>query len=320
MRERIEAILRLTGYQAGRLREDSARRSRLKTIAGIVVFLIVVISFVARAKFTTDQLVANWRPVDLVSTVSSFAIVLACFVWSAFFWYVSVHLLGGRLKLGRALRIYFLSSLPRYVPGMIWGYVGRAYLCEQEGVARAVAVLSTFAEVCLFVGTGVCVALFHWLNPEIAIPITIVTVLLIVAILTPVTLASTKSRHELKRTGTIIVSWSLMALGYLAFWVIYGSSIVLLVQPIVLVSDLVQNVRIISGFALAWLVGFAAVFVPGGLGIREAGMAFVLEPMVGSLAAVYIAVLSRFLNLAADALLFFVALFRRRATQRAISE
>ena len=320
MRERIEAILRPAGYQTERVWGDSTRRSRLRAIAGIVVFLIVVIAFIVRAKFTTEQLVTHWQPTDLASIVSSAAIVLFCFVWSAFFWYVSVRLLGGQLKLGRALQVYFLSSLPRYVPGMIWGYVGRAYLCEKEGMTRAAAILSTFAEICLFVGTGLSVALFHWLSPVMAARVAIVDVFLIAAILTPLTLASTKGRYGLKRTSLIALSWSLIALVYLAFWVIYGFSIILLVQPIVSVSGFVQQFHIISGFALAWLVGFAAVFVPGGLGIREAGMALMLEPIVGSLAAVYVAVLSRFLNLTVDALLFLVALPKRRMTQRAISE
>lgn len=320
MCERIEAVLRPARYVIRRWWGDSVRRSRWKAIAGIVVFLIVVLSFVARATFTAEQLMAHWRPPDLGSIVSSAILVLVCFVWAALFWCVAVHLLGGRLKLGRALRVYFLSALPRYVPGMIWGYVGRTYLCEKEGVARAVAILSMFAEVCLFVGTGLSVASFHWLSPVTAFSMTVVAVVVTVALLTLVALISRKGRYRLKQIGLTVLAWSLMALVYLAFWVLYGFSIVLLVQPIVSVNGLVQHLHILSGFALAWLAGFAAVFVPGGLGVREAGMALALEPIVGSLAAIYVAVLSRFLNLAADALLFFVALPKRRVAQRATSE
>jgi uncharacterized membrane protein YbhN (UPF0104 family) len=73
-----------------------------------------------------------------------------------------------------------------------------------------------------------------------------------------------------------------------------------------------QIVTITSGFSLAWLAGFVAVFVPGGLGIREAGMVLVLEPIIGSASAILIAILARVINLAVDALLFMFALIWKK--------
>jgi len=236
-------------------------------------------------------------------------LVLLCFIWAALTWWLSLRLLGGGLAVGAALQIYFRSLLPRYVPGLIWGYVGRTYLCEQRGVARSVAVLSSVVEIALFVGSGLSIGLMRWVAPPTSLYLLILSPGALAVGLTVVT----PKAHPFGWMGLarIFLSWYSLVLAYYLFWILYGISIVALVQAIIPALNGAQAVYIISAFAISWLVGFAAVFVPGGLGVREAGIILALEPITGSLTAVFIAVLARCLNLTADALLFLTAMWRR---------
>ena len=286
-----------------------AQRPLVRSLAGVVVFCVVIVSFGVRAAATTEQLLASTQSFSPGHVVASFALILFCFVWAALTWWTSLWLLGGRLEAGAAMQIYFLSLLPRYIPGLIWGYVGRTYLCEQRGVARSVAVLSSVVEIALFVGSGLSIGLMHWVAPP---------TLLYLMILPPGALAVgltviTPKAHPFgwMDLARIFLSWYLLVLTYYLFWILYGISLVVLVQAITPALNGAQVVYVISAFAISWLVGFAAVFVPGGLGVREAGIILALEPLTGSLTAVFIAVLARCLNLTTDAFLFLAAMWRR---------
>jgi uncharacterized membrane protein YbhN (UPF0104 family) len=58
--------------------------------------------------------------------------------------------------------------------------------------------------------------------------------------------------------------------------------------------------RAIGGFALAWCVGFVAVVVPAGAGVREVLLVAVLAPVIGAGGAIAVALASRLLTTAAD--------------------
>lgn len=286
-----------------------AQRPLVRSLAGVGVFCVVIVSFGVRAAATTEQLLASTQSFSPGHVVASFALILFCFVWAALTWWTSLWLLGGRLEAGAAMQIYFLSLLPRYIPGLIWGYVGRTYLCEQRGVARSVATLSSAVEIALFVGSGLSIGLMRWIATPASLYLMLLAQIVLAAGLVLITPKA--SCPDLMSLARWILAWYLLVVAYYVFWVLYGISIVVLVQAITPALNGAQIVYVIAAFAVSWLVGFAAVFVPGGLGVREAGIILALEPITGSLMAVFIAVLSRLLNLAADALLFLAALWQR---------
>jgi len=45
--------------------------------------------------------------------------------------------LGGRLAHKRALKIFFITDLAKYIPGKVWTMVGKVYLCAKEGIPVA---------------------------------------------------------------------------------------------------------------------------------------------------------------------------------------
>ncbi len=305
IRDRVAALIDSITRSIPPTPKRSSRRTRLKAVIGVVALIVVVFFFILRAKATTENLVLHWQPLSIVNIGLAFVIVLASFGLAAGLWGVLIRLLGGRVSWRETLRIYFLSSLPRYIPGSVWGYVGRTYLIEQQGVRRAVAVLSTLVEVGLFVGSGLTMGLFYWLQPGAA---GLVGAAIALAMVIGLTIAPLAVNREQRFQVLVLIVATATVMGYMIFWAIYGLSIMALIHALVPIISGAEIVSILSGFAVAWLAGFLAVFVPGGLGVREAGIALILEPITGSVVAIFTAILSRLINLGVDALLFTAAL------------
>lgn len=116
-------------------------RDMQKTKKGVIkrilqVAVIAVISF-----FLARSLYANWNKILeydwkvnyyflasslLLSIVGAFLIALG--------WNLILRVLGGRLAYRRALKIFFITDLAKYVPGKVWTMVGKVYLCAKEGI------------------------------------------------------------------------------------------------------------------------------------------------------------------------------------------
>jgi glycosyltransferase 2 family protein len=57
--------------------------------------------------------------------------------------------LQSRLSWRESLRIWYVSQVSKYLPGSMWNYVSRVYLCGQKGISTSKAVLSMVLEIVL---------------------------------------------------------------------------------------------------------------------------------------------------------------------------
>ena len=97
-------------------------------------------------------------------------------------------------------------------------------------------------------------------------------------------------------------------------WLFYGMQIWLLTTRLGAPRG-TAALASIGGFALAWSVGFIAVFAPAGAGVREVVLTALLGPVVGIGAATAVALVSRALTTIGDLLAASAAAayFRRTA-------
>jgi hypothetical protein len=231
----------------------------------------------------------TWQPVSWLYLGLSFLLLVVCALIMAVLWYGLLRTMGGRLPFAQAIRLYGLTLLPRYVPGMVWGYAGRAIWCEQYGVPKKVAVGSATVEVGLVVVGGLAiVALKHlawaWIF-TFGVPILLLASGLILARIT-------RRRTMLAgfKQGFVWYGW---ALAYLGFWLMYGLSSWLVTLSVAPQLGVDYASEIVASYAMAWLVGFAAVFVPSGLGVREGVFALALIPVLGHAGAIFVPLLAR---------------------------
>ena len=133
-------------------------QARKRVIKWILQALLIAVIFY----FLARNLYVNWNKIVeydwninyyflasslVLSIVSAFLIALG--------WDLILRVVGGRLGYKRALKIFFITDLAKYVPGKVWTMVGKVYLCTKEGIPIAKTSASVVIQPLIQVISGV---------------------------------------------------------------------------------------------------------------------------------------------------------------------
>ena len=302
----------------------SQARGWLWAVQGLVT--LAVVAFVARsigrnwAEFRSLHAVLAIKPVWIAGSALA---VCASYVMHIESWRRVLHGWGQRITFGTAARTWSLANLGRYVPGKVWSVAGLVVLAQRAGVQVAPAAASAFVSQALAVGTGAAVVAA--VTPHATSPLRLaaagVAALATVGVLTwaPTArwlgrLAGTAAPLEPLRPTAVVVSATLTALG----WVTYGAAFWLLARG--LIADRVVPFAVATGvFALGYILGWLALFAPGGVGVRELVFVGLLTPWLGSGGALVVSLASRVLLTAMEATAALVTLPLRHRPQGSTS-
>lgn len=256
----------------------------------------------------------QWRPA-IGRLIASSLLLLLLYLAHAFLWRRIMSDLGvGRPGAGTTVRLYFLASLGRYLPGKLWQLAGIAVLARNAGLpatgAAAAAVIGQFG----FLATGLL--LLAVMLPEWAggVPAVIGAGLLVLAAGAFWTVVATPLGHGLRewllarsgaRGGAHLTSLFELAdrirvrdallwlAGYGLTWILLGMAFTIFTAAFVPAA--VGDARAVSGSLAASYLGGLVALVPAGIGVREGALAALLGsvPSVPMSAAVVIALSSR---------------------------
>jgi glycosyltransferase 2 family protein len=267
----------------------------------------------------------QWRPAAL-PLGGSLVLLVGVYVMHALLWRrIMRDLEIARPAFGTVMRVYFLASLGRYLPGKVWQLAGLAVLAGRAGMppgpAAAAAVLGQFG----FLTTGL---LFLGLTlPEwpaalgaadngvvsASLPLALGTVLLIAGGGAVWLLVATPLGHGFRerlaralggRGGDRVkaafaladrvrpADAALWAGAYALSWVLLGAAFVLFAAAFH--PPLAAQPRFVAGtVAAAYLVGYLFILVPAGIGVREGAMVLLLQQVMPAGGALVISILSR---------------------------
>jgi uncharacterized membrane protein YbhN (UPF0104 family) len=247
----------------------------------------------------------SWRPRPL-AFVASLIVLLAVFVYAVTLWAAMVRSLGGpALPLGRATRIFFLANLGRYLPGKVWQLAGLAYLAGKRGVSLPVATSSavlgqifSLGAAAVVAATGLALGIGAGYPRDLLPWALALLVLVAVGTLVPAALRlGLRIAFKLGGEGQEVPAlggwfgarWLSL---YLAVWLGYGIAFGLLWASFPALPPVFWP-GAIGGFAGAYFLGYAALFAPAGVGVREGALAVLLAPWGGGAAAAVLAVIAR---------------------------
>lgn len=210
--------------------------------------------------------------------------------------------LGARLSLADAHRVWYLANLGRYVPGKVLQLAGTAYLARSKGVSPVLAVASTIVAQLFVIGTGFAVAAatlpeaaerIAWLGP---VALSAAAALLLV-LLTPLfdRLYLLALRIGGRPEYHVEVPWTTrlaLTVGYAGLWIAFGTAFWLFVGAVANPGS-GAFWPLVGAWAIGYLAGWIAVFVPGGLGVREGVYAALLALYIAPTIAVATAILAR---------------------------
>ncbi len=288
----------------------------VRRLLGWLLVVLVVGFFAFALAGEWDKLAAyDWR-LNYAYLVVFFVILFSRPALAMLGWRWLVHRLGApRLPLPQAVRVYFSSSLARYLPGSVWYAVGRVALGEAAGISRGLGSLSVVLETAFVTFTGLLISpLALAATPLLDTPLKlqlfaaayILFIMAAFAVMLRSDLFFALLNWGLKRLDRppVVARLSfrdllLLNLPYLASWLLYALMSYLLtaaVYPLPLDRAAVVG----ASFVAAWAVGFLTFIAPNGLGVREGTLVYLLGFYISQPIALIIAVLSRIGSMIAE--------------------
>lgn len=226
--------------------------------------------------------------------------------------------LGHRPGKVRATRLWIECEAMKWLPGGIWGYASRVIKAPELGVSRKSASASLVLELLLTICAWAVVAMIG-LTFDAAIrqqvlalfaPLleslhtTSLVILIIIAIVAgicayPFVRRQVTTRLEaLKGVGIRVSLLGRALASYLVLCLFHALLLAVLVWA---VSQ--GQISLFSALAAdggAWLIGFFAIGIPGGIGVREAGITWFLAAHITTPEAMTVAILWRALQIGAE--------------------
>ncbi|MFH0830925.1 MAG: methyltransferase domain-containing protein [Parcubacteria group bacterium] len=298
--------------------QTGARRSTNVLVQIVIGLLAAIIAYFLTVKSLETIARVPWASITIhpwLAVLSLFLLTVG-YLLLAFNWREVVLSLGNNLSLSNGLVAWTVSQFGKYIPGTIWFAVGRAYLAKQNGVSTFATSVSTAIESILMSIAALSLGLLAVTTQAAEVTgmaLYVLLALLGLTMLQPRILSwlvrfAARRLHVRQPVTLRYKELYFLFVNYAIAWLVIGVSFYLLVQSLGLTLALPAA----GCFVLAWAVGFLAVFVPGGLGVREAVLVLLLTPALGEPQAFLVALVSRLWWIAGESLATLVSLALRR--------
>lgn len=233
-------------------------------------------------------------------------------------WQFNLRLtMGQRISLLAAFRQIVMLLMGKYLPGKVWGVFARggdASVLEQVPASDSYAAAYLEQLISVHAGFMFGLALLTLAYPaEVWIGIVFLFSL-------PSLVIVPKFHHRLLKwssglllkkyssmlkivesTVISVVDYGRLFLAYLCEWVVTGLMLVAVQLAITGVWPAGELfVLLLGSYAIAMVVGFIAIFAPGGIGVREGVMVALLTPNLGFESATVLALAMRVVTVSAD--------------------
>jgi uncharacterized membrane protein YbhN (UPF0104 family) len=313
--------------------EPTARRP-IQILKQVVVLAIVggVFFFFWRAiRQNWAQIQTHQFRLDYPLLAVSFGTVLAASLLGTYAWQLTLQGLSARRDMTFRLSVATVNStsLTKYLPGKFWSYALQMYWLSRSGYSKALVLFVNLTNLVVSLLTGVLLALgfllasgaFPWQWVGAAAALLLVAEVVCILFYGPAfKLGAAVVNRVLRRDlGYFDMPRALLLRVHgaqLAAQVISGVGGYLLCFGIGYQLDLSTILLVMASLILSDAAGFVFFLVPGGLGIREATMYFLLQGQSGGSLALVLPLVTRLLYMAADVLLGAVALWLLRSSVR----
>lgn len=290
---------------------------RMKKILKLTVPLLII-------SFLLFIVIKNWQSVDFDIKKINFSFLFLALVTLVFaniggaiFWKSLLSFFSFELSFKQALRIFTISNFGRFLPGVAIHYFARIYLSKSSGLSLAKSTSTIILELYYTFCGGLITSLFS-LN------------------------------FLLSRFNLLSNFYYLIILGFVVFLILNPRKIFLYIRKIPFFNKKVPEIQnlsfnnhlklllfssflfllngfafyllflainnsisflLISGlFSLTWLIGFLTPLAPGGLGVSDLSLAFLLSSSYSLPLASFLTVMYRVLLICSELLVFLIVM------------
>lgn len=245
----------------------------------------------------------------------SILLIIITFIFTALAWKTILKGMGYDLGLPRTFKIMFLSNLGKYVPGKIWQAMGVIYLSEKSNIPKSVSAASfIFTQLYIIPAALLISAIYLIYSADLyggntktygMILLLLSAAALLLLIFKPIVIQRIVNLI-LRRIRIMEIEFEFnkiralkIELIYFLVWIILGAGFVFFTRSMISLSQngYVQPEKIIHLMAIyvaAYIAGYLSILTPGGIGVREGALLFLLSPLLSPGEAALISVGSRF--------------------------
>lgn len=238
--------------------------------------------------FAVDALRGQWD--DASSRISGLhpswglvaaatAIVLVTYALLIQAWHSIINSAARTLSYGDASRIWFVSNMGKYVPGKVWSIAAMAALARERNVSGSMAAGSALLMQLVTLAAGIGVVLVAGARamdkPGFAL---ILGLSILISLAALPFLVEPAARVASRLTGRTVdlprlasrAIWGAAAKAVIS-WILYGIAFQFFVRAL-LGSATGATSSYIAVYAASYIIGFLALFAPGGVVVRESAM------------------------------------------------
>ena len=246
------------------------------------------------------------------------ALMCAAVVWYGLSWLLILRQLGVKGPGSSSLLRFFLLTWPaRYIPGTVPYHATRVLMAERIGATRNTVLASIAYELILSVGSaaaiglvGVTIGLGIGDSMGSLYVVGLLPLLMLPLFLHPAIFFSVTNRllalarRQRFQAGQVLTARQIMV-AFASYCVVHVLNGVAFYYCIVgLTGTSVSLLVAVGTFSLAAAIGVAAIFLPSGIGVREAAIVAVLSTSLSTEDALLVAATARAVSVVGDLLPF----------------
>lgn len=303
---------------------------RLKTVITVLgrILAVLCIVFLIYSLYKIDM---DWsyftHPYIIFLDILGLSLLVVLYSYiNAYIWKVYLDFFSGvHNPTYEVIIIYLKSNIAKYLPGNVIQYVGRNVLGKKLGIGQKNIVMATVAELVSLTCGNIIFALVMslqntksvvgrlWAEHNLKKSISVITVLIIAIIIICVFyLAKNDFGRKIKNYITrdnikkvVRLFWNV----FILYNIVFVVSALILWEIFYILNADIGFANVASANALSWLAGYIVPGAPGGIGIREVVLVWLLEAECLSELVMLSAVLLRICVILGDFLSFLGAVF-----------
>lgn len=291
----------------------------------ITMFLILAaIFFIHYASNNIDNIpVLRWNVAS--SLIAFFSVILVVFGISiaGIIWQILLYDYGFLISFKHAQIIFSISQFGKYLPGNVGQHLGRVLIAHASGIPASITLSTMLIEMLWGVAISAGLALISFIflieNQMVInylkvtpLQISLIAILLFFMPWLGIKFLNTYLTKLVKKffgCDTIAAPklYTVLIVGILFLLCFFLMGLILKLQAQWFFGVAQGNVlELTCLFSIAWLAGYLVPGLPGGLGVRETIMVFLLSPVLGSGTAVGLSITLRVTTTIGDAVAFLL--------------
>ncbi len=295
---------------------------------GLVVLSLVYFLPYAAKNFNSIP-VTDWGWGSSINIAATTGLYCLAILTGAITWCILLRAYGDPTRMSVTLIIFLLSQFAKYIPGKIATFLGRVALAKSCSLKIPLVIFTMTVEVCWVIAAASLMSLITLsatgsdLSRKITefLPVWQIAMVGILGVVIPLgglwlanrwrhgSLRKLLGSEEISHPDLLVLLVCFLL--YMLIFLLLGLITNLLALGIFGMEE--SHLFLLTGItAVAWVAGFLTPGAPAGLGVREAVMVALMDPVLGAGAALGTSIAFRLVSFLGDGLIFACALLAKR--------